>query len=99
MHPDYKDIGDPTDKTIEELAELTVELNLIIKAICKAKRFGWLSRHPVTKATNSDVILELLKNIGSEVIDVMARCNELQKGIELMQIMQKAEPVYVKVAD
>jgi hypothetical protein len=38
-HPDYDHVGCPVDKLLEELHEVGM-------AVCKAKRFGWLSRHP-----------------------------------------------------
>lgn len=38
-HPDYKHIGDPAIRLIEELSEL-------IKVICKEERFGWYNWHP-----------------------------------------------------
>lgn len=38
-HPDYKNIGSPEDRVVEEAAELIFELTHLIKSIQKAKRF------------------------------------------------------------
>ena len=52
-HPDYKNIGSPSIRLIEECGEL-------IKAVCKAERFGWNNWHPDNpQQTNfDDVIVE-----------------------------------------
>jgi len=39
VHSDYKAIGSVVTRTIEECSEL-------IKALCKAERFGWWANHP-----------------------------------------------------
>ncbi|MCL2160700.1 MAG: hypothetical protein FWH56_02260 [Betaproteobacteria bacterium] len=38
-HPEYKNIGTPIDRLIEEMAELT-------QALIKIKRFGLFNNHP-----------------------------------------------------
>jgi hypothetical protein len=44
-HPDYKDIGHPAVRLIEECSEL-------IKVLSKGMRFGWDNHHPKRKSTN-----------------------------------------------
>jgi len=54
----HKDIGLVEDILIEECAEL-------IKAICKAKRFGWRHHHPDKPSPTSN-----LQDIKDEIKDV-----------------------------
>ena len=70
----YKNIGMPEDTVIEECSEL-------IKAICKAKRFGWFNSNPITNITN-------IENVLSEINDVLLRCEELNIFIKNMIINQ-----------
>jgi hypothetical protein len=54
-HPDYKNIGEAEDRVIEECSEL-------IKAICKARRFGWENYHPTEQPSvpnRTKVIMEI----------------------------------------
>jgi len=68
-HPKYSHIGAKDDKVIEECSEL-------IKAICKAKRFGIDDCHPVKLKTNRQLILE-------EMADVEQRIQDYRKEISL----------------
>lgn len=71
-HPDYKHIGKPEIRVVEECSEL-------IKAICKADRFG-LDCHPpisdgdVEENTNRQRILQ-------EIDDVIDACTVLKTEI------------------
>jgi len=63
MHPEFIEIGLPEDKVIEEASE-------VIKAICKAKRFGLENFNPYDpeKITNKQKILEEMDDL-SHAID------------------------------
>ncbi len=65
MVPKYQHIGDPITNLIEECSEL-------IKALCKAKRFGLKSYHPdcPKMITNEMKIIE-------EMNDIIIRWKEL----------------------
>ncbi len=59
--PEFENVGAPEDRAMEECSEL-------IKAICKAKRFGWLNVH--NKRTNID-------HVAAECADVLKTVREL----------------------
>lgn len=63
-HPDFKTIGSPEIRLIEECAEL-------IKSISKAQRFGYFSSHPdFIEKNNIDDILSEMNDV-SECIKSM----------------------------
>ena len=63
-HPQYKDIGSPTTRVIEECSELT-------QSLCKADRFGWFNFHPDRpNETNLD-------DVRREMDDVLEAMNKL----------------------
>ena len=67
-HPDFKHIGSPSIKVIEECSE-------VIKAVCKAERFGWLNHHPDRpNKTNMDEVKE-------EMADAVEAFENLEKTI------------------
>lgn len=70
-HPDFKKMGSPEDRVIEECAEM-------IQAIVKAKRFGWKNYHPDRNWTNNAV--EALE----EIKDVREALNELEPILQAM---------------
>lgn len=57
-------VGEPEDRLIEECAELQ-------QALCKAKRFGWFSRHP--DYPNGADNLEAVKREMDDVVEAMER--------------------------
>lgn len=66
--PKYQNIGSPSTKVIEECSEL-------IKAICKADRFGWFNHHPDRpERLNVDDVL-------SEMDDVVEACERLEVSL------------------
>jgi len=84
--PKYVKIGLPETKVMEECSEL-------IKAICKAERFGWDTHHPEypPEKTNAVVVCE-------EIDDVVARCAELKEAIKTrhlfdFEIIRKPPPL------
>jgi len=76
MHPDYKDVGKITTRTIEECSEL-------IKALCKAERFGWFTWHPddVTKTFN-------IEKTYQELLDVKETVQELLEYLIRIKLKQ-----------
>lgn len=67
----YKNIGSPSIRVIEECSEL-------IKAVCKAERFGYFNHHPDRPTmTNSD-------EIKNEMEDVVEAFEDLEKTMRHM---------------
>ena len=67
----YEKIGRIEDKVIEECAEL-------IKAICKAKRFGWSNYHPkYDLITTRSPKRTNLERVCEECADVLKNTREL----------------------
>lgn len=66
-HPDYKHIGSPKTRLIEETAELTLELtksmSQLVKSLMKADRFGIDDWHPSTGITNRDEIMAEIEDV------------------------------------
>ena len=78
-HPDYEKIGTPEDKVIEECAEL-------IKAIMKARRFGYFNRPPNLieskfQFTRSDNNMDAIRR---EMDDVIKKFNEYEKHLMMI---------------
>ena len=67
--PNYKNIGSPLTKAVEECAEF-------IHIACKIDRFGWFNFHPRDELKTYNV--ELLKR---EMSDVVKAFDELEKHI------------------
>jgi len=64
-HPDYKNIGTPEDRVIEECGEL-------LQAISKARRFGYFNFHPdIPGRSNMD-------NLRSEMNDLIEAMERLE---------------------
>jgi len=80
-HPDFKTIGSPEIRLIEECAEL-------IKSISKAQRFGYFASHPdFIENNNMDDIL-------SEKDDVSECIKSMKKHLE--QIKREAHNAPIK---
>lgn len=67
-HPEYKNVGDPAMRLVEECSEL-------IKAVCKGQRFGWGNHHPDCPDIDN------LQDVDAEMTDVIEAYNDLRKGI------------------
>lgn len=65
----YGGLSSPSMRVIEECSEL-------IKAVCKAERFGWLNTHPDRPSkTNRD-------DVKAEMNDVVEACENLEQTIK-----------------
>lgn len=56
MDEKYRYTGEIEDKTMEECSE-------VIKAICKAKRFGYENTHPTKGILNWQLILDEINDV------------------------------------
>lgn len=66
-HPDYQAVGTPSTRLIEECSEL-------IKALCKAERFGLFDSHPATPTvTNRDAILSEIADVERVIAEVRSK--------------------------
>ena len=72
-HPEFVHIGSIEDKVVEECAEL-------IKAIMKAKRFGYFNHNPLVTPLTKNI-----DNIISEMIDVRDRLKEYDNFLSIIQ--------------
>jgi hypothetical protein len=80
-----KDVGTVEDRVIEECSEL-------IKALCKVRRFGWLSRWPNVREeaeTNMDTVRR-------EMDDVKAVLNELESTMIGIQVAEQRRQEAIK---
>lgn len=85
-HPQYKDIGSPVTRVIEECSELT-------QALCKADRFGWFNFHPdrPTSTNMDDVFREMdCRRITQAITWTQARKLEA-RGALRMDIWQRGK--------
>ena len=77
-HPDFEKFGSSEDRLIEECAEL-------IKAITKAKRFGWTNWHPDTPEIIN------AKQVLNEIEDVEKVINTFKPFLELLIVKPNAK--------
>ena len=68
-HQDYKNIGSPLIRVIEECGE-------VIKVACKIDRFGWDNFHPDDPLKTPNIVL-----IRNEMNDVIEAFKDLEKYI------------------
>lgn len=64
-HPDYKNIGSPVWRIIEECGE-------ILKAVGKGERFGWNNYHPDRPNTTN------LDELDNEISDLLEAVEDLK---------------------
>lgn len=82
-HPQYKDIGSPVTRVIEECSELT-------QALCKADRFGWFSfHHDRPTSTNID-------DVCREMDDVLEAMNKLDAHLRELKFKRFKDTNTVK---
>ncbi len=73
-HPDYKNVGSPEAKVIEEVGEL-------LQAMMKADRFGWFNHHPERPGrTNMDDVKYEMNDVveAIEALEVKMRQARLE---------------------
>jgi len=86
MNPNFVNIGTNETKVIEECSE-------VIKAICKADRFGYDSHHPDRpNITNKDELL-------SEIKDLQRSLKRLAKSLEKEQTINDLFDAVCNFAD
>ena len=70
--PKYKNIGEPETKVQEECSE-------VIKAICKAQRFGWFNYHP------DDIGYNNICRIEDEMDDLIETWGKLKQKFTILR--------------
>ena len=94
-HPDYKYIGTPMTRTIEECSE-------VIKILCKIDRFGWFGCHPedphkipnIAKLANEiddlqDMVKELLVYMGRILRAGQEEGAAIDKGLDIVSLAER----------
>lgn len=72
-HPEYKNVGDPLDRLIEEASG-------VIQAAIKIKRFGIDNYHPVTLLNNGKALADEVKDLNDAWEDVVRASHLYRKG-------------------
>ena len=85
--PKYVNVGEIEDKVIEELSEVINECTVLIKEICKSRRFGYFNFHPAEPDKKN------IDRIRSEMDDCVNAFERLE--IKLRQISYEQYP-YIK---
>ncbi|MBI4928152.1 MAG: hypothetical protein HY835_10325 [Anaerolineae bacterium] len=76
----YKQIGTPAMRIMEECGEVINAAGSILQALGKGERFGWLNSHPARPgATNYSDLTDSLNNLEGEVKDLFGAAKDLEK--------------------
>ena len=94
-HPDFESTGHPTDRAVEEIGELMVELGATLKAVGKAKRFGLHNRWPATNVTNLEALLRCIDGSLREIPDVTSTLTGLRDLLQTIQQVRAVAPVFL----
>jgi len=70
--PKYKYMGHPAVRTLEECSEL-------IQALCKAQRFGWLSKNPIVGITNWELCKKEITDVLEVVTELLGWMDQKEK--------------------
>lgn len=86
--PKYKHIGRPSIRVIEECSEL-------IKAVCKAERFGYLNNHPDTPNINN---IDEIRSEMHDVVESFERLDETMRhiGFTIENLINETEKRRIK---
>jgi glutamate formiminotransferase len=81
MHNEFINYGTSAIKLIEECIELNMELNDLIKNICKGERFGYDDHSPYLPITETN-----RKKIIEEMADVENAINNFKAFLEILPV-------------
>ena len=79
-HPDYRNIGSPAMRIIEECGE-------IIQAAIKGERFGWDNYNPKGMPDQTNLV-----NLNEELQDLILAIEDLKNEITVRRLAQEVIP-------